>query len=461
MFILKRLSSLLKRKPLKAILFTALLIVVLAVGVQNVEMATGNDTLVSSDSDVYQDNLALEKEFGGESIIVMYESDDQKSLLTIDNLEHMEGLEQQLRVNENIFSIISPVMLVNQMADKQAGKYQEGISEIITGLDEMSGKLKGTGDNLIIKTESGSQSQQGGTESLYGEEIRQFGIAIDKIASDMTTDQTQLQQQIIQLKDYSQKLIQFSEQVKQNESKASALQTTNSMTKNKSEQGKQVQQQVELKELGLGLKEMGNQLESISSNMNNIQKYSDTLSPGLPKTQKTLDYMIYDDEGQLQDMFNELVMDDRYMMMSIKFKGEVSDVEKSEVVESINSYLNHHSLTTTETFVSGKPVLDGEIESSMKDSMKKMMMLALIVIIIVLIITFKTRWRILPLGIVLIAIAGTIGIMGWVSIPITMVSMAVFPILIGLGIDYAVQFQSRYTEEMEEGEDHYEEESKV
>jgi predicted RND superfamily exporter protein len=456
MFILKRLASLLKKKPLKTILFTVLLIVVLAVGAQNVEMATGNDTLVSSESDVYQDNLALEKEFGGESIIVMYESDDQKSLLAIDNLEHMEGLEQQLALNENIYSIISPVMLINQMAEKQAGKYQEGLSEIITGLDEMSGKLNEIGDNLISKTDSSSQSQQDGTENLYGEKIRQFGIAINKTTSDMTTDQPQLQQQIIQLKDYSQKLIQLSEQVKQNESKTSALQTTTRMTKDKSQQEKQVQQQVELKELSLGLKEMGNQLESISLNMNNMQKYSDTLSPGLPKTQKTLDYMIYDDEGQLLDMFNELVMDDRYMIMSIKFKGEVSDVDKSEVVESINSYLDHHSLTTTQTFVSGKPVLDGEIESSMKDSMKKMMMLALIVMIIVLMISFKTRWRILPLGIVLIAIAGTIGIMGWVSIPITMVSMAVFPILIGLGIDYAIQFQSRYTEEMEEGEDHYE-----
>lgn len=453
MFILKRLSSLLKKNPLKTILFTVLLIVVLALGAQNVEMATGNDTLVSSESDVYQDNLALEKEFGGESIIVMYESDDQKSLLAIDNLEHMEGLEQQLELNENIYSIISPVMLINQMAEKQAGKYQEGLSEIITGLDEMSGKLNEIGDNLLIKTDSSSQSQQHGTENLYGEKIRQFGIAINKTTSDMTTDQPQLQQQINQLKDYSQEFIQLSEQVKQNESKTSARQTTNRMTKDKSEQ---VQQQVELKELSLGLKEMGNQMESISLNMNNMQNYSDTLSPGLPKTQKTLDYMIYDDEGQLLDMFNELVMDDRYMMMSIKFKGEVSDVDKSEVVESINSYLDHHSLTTTQTFVSGKPVLDGEIESSMKDSMKKMMMLALIVMIIVLMISFKTRWRILPLVIVLIAIAGTIGIMGWVSIPITMVSMAVFPILIGLGIDYAIQFQGRYTEEMEEGEDHYE-----
>lgn len=108
MIILKRLVWLLKTKPLKTILFTALIIVILVVGAQYVKMATGNDTLVSSDSDVYQENLAVEKEFGGESVIVVYESDNLKNLLTIDNFKHMEGLEHQLKENENIYSITSP-----------------------------------------------------------------------------------------------------------------------------------------------------------------------------------------------------------------------------------------------------------------------------------------------------------------------------------------------------------------
>lgn len=37
--------------------------------------------------------------------------------------------------------------------------------------------------------------------------------------------------------------------------------------------------------------------------------------------------------------------------------------------------------------------------------------------------------------------------MGTINVPMTMVSMAVFPILIGLGIDYSIQFQNRYEEE--------------
>ncbi|NLY45040.1 MAG: RND family transporter, partial [Tissierella sp.] len=41
----------------------------------------------------------------------------------------------------------------------------------------------------------------------------------------------------------------------------------------------------------------------------------------------------------------------------------------------------------------------------------------------------------------------TLGLMGHLNVSMTMVSMAVFPILIGLGIDYFIQFQNRYEEE--------------
>jgi hypothetical protein len=61
-------------------------------------------------------------------------------------------------------------------------------------------------------------------------------------------------------------------------------------------------------------------------------------------------------------------------------------------------------------------------------------------------------WRWLPLGVVLIAIIYTFGAMGFLSIPITIVSMAVFPIIIGLGVDYAIQFHNRYDEEASRGE---------
>lgn len=211
--------------------------------------------------------------------------------------------------------------------------------------------------------------------------------------------------------------------------------------------GKQEEQEEKLLTLGKGLGEMGEKTQTISENLESIHEYSDIMTPGLPKKQATLDNMIYDD-GKLRSIFDEVVVDEQHMLMMIKFKGGTNDATKSELVRTIQSYLNMEESDDLTTIVSGKPVLDDSIRSSMKNSMQKMMGLALLIMVIVLFFVFKVRWRIMPLVTVLIAVIGTVGLMGWLQIPITMVSMAVFPILIGLGIDYAIQFQNRYAEEM-------------
>ncbi|CAM3613152.1 hypothetical protein GCM10009865_41780 [Aeromicrobium ponti] len=328
MKILIKLAGILEKYPMKAILLSIAAIIVTGVGAQNIEMATGNDTLVSRESRVYQENEQLEKEFGGESVIVMYEA-RRDNLLAVQNLNHMKRLENELLAENDIYSILSPVTLVEQMVDKKFQTYQDGIKEI-------SGSLEKVGGNL----------------------------------------------------------------------------------------------------------------SSISRKLDLMSANADVLQPGLPEKQETLENMVYDDEGQLRSLFEEVVVDERHMMMIIKFEGGAPDSSKSEIVEKINSFLDENKVESADVFVSGKPVLDDAIRASMKESMQKMMMLSVVFMIIILSLVFKVGWRILPLGIILAAVIGTVGLMGWISIPITMVSMAVFPILIGLGIDYAIQFQSRYSEEM-------------
>ena len=41
------------------------------------------------------------------------------------------------------------------------------------------------------------------------------------------------------------------------------------------------------------------------------------------------------------------------------------------------------------------------------------------------------------------------GLMGFLSLPLTMVTISGLPILIGLGVDFAIQFHSRFDEEMQ------------
>ena len=61
-------------------------------------------------------------------------------------------------------------------------------------------------------------------------------------------------------------------------------------------------------------------------------------------------------------------------------------------------------------------------------------------------LVFRSRLRLLPLGVALAAAAIVFGLLGLVGGSLTMASIAVLPILIGLAVDYAIQLQARFDE---------------
>src|SRR5690606_1410403 len=75
-----------------------------------------------------------------------------------------------------------------------------------------------------------------------------------------------------------------------------------------------------------------------------------------------------------------------------------------------------------------------------------------VLMIVALLLFFRhVRWSLLPLPVVLLGIIWTFGAMGFFGIPMSMVSFAAFPIMIGIGIDYAIQFHNRIYEELDKG----------
>ena len=66
---------------------------------------------------------------------------------------------------------------------------------------------------------------------------------------------------------------------------------------------------------------------------------------------------------------------------------------------------------------------------------------------VVLSFLFPVRWRALSLPLVLVGCVWAFGLMGLLGLPLTMVTIAGLPILIGLGVDFAIQFHSRFDEE--------------
>jgi predicted RND superfamily exporter protein len=96
--------------------------------------------------------------------------------------------------------------------------------------------------------------------------------------------------------------------------------------------------------------------------------------------------------------------------------------------------------------VSGAPVVIDGVSRALKDALLVLFAVAIAVMALVLLLVFRSRWRLLPLGVALMAAAITFGLLALVGGSLTMASIAALPILIGLAVDYAIQFQARFDE---------------
>ena len=104
--------------------------------------------------------------------------------------------------------------------------------------------------------------------------------------------------------------------------------------------------------------------------------------------------------------------------------------------------------------VTGETVVTDELAGQITGAIGALLVVALVVMAIVLLLVFGRRrgaagsvWlRLLPLAVALAAVGITFGLLAVVGARLTIAAVAVLPILVGLAVDYAVQFQARVAE---------------
>jgi hydrophobe/amphiphile efflux-3 (HAE3) family protein len=100
--------------------------------------------------------------------------------------------------------------------------------------------------------------------------------------------------------------------------------------------------------------------------------------------------------------------------------------------------------------VTGEPVIVSDLNSSITRSIELLLVAVLLVMAGTLGLIFSGRPRLLPLAVALLAAALTFGALSVAGASLTMASIAVLPVLVGLAVDYAIQFQSRVQEPFEQ-----------
>jgi uncharacterized protein len=136
-------------------------------------------------------------------------------------------------------------------------------------------------------------------------------------------------------------------------------------------------------------------------------------------------------------------------LIQVRLKASLTPAHQAQAIKWIQQAVRmpmfrsaYHGTYT----VSGVPVVTDALASTITGGVAGLLAAAVFVMGVVLLLVFRNRPRLLPLGIALAAAGITFGAVSLLGGSLTMASIAVLPILIGLAVDYAVQFQAR-TEE--------------
>ena len=480
-------GSRIEKTPFKVLLVTILIFALLIAGAFKVNMATGSETLVDIKGDAYISNKLMEENFGGDSILVLFEG-KKEDLLSVENIEKIWNLEQRFKYEDNIFSFMSTASIVNQMANKQSNMIKDQVLTISEGLSDVSTKLKDVGTELgskdikdpkvIEEKLAGLSNVTGAFDKLIkgqnnlsaGASQLQGGLfSVSEGLSSASGQLAQLSNLAGENQELKMKLTMISENIGKSAEgimtmsnntsnlKTGADNTAKGLANISSQLSKETSEMKagltgginpnELKEMAAGFVKIGENLADISKGLATFHSKSSMMVANIPTSQVELDTILYDEDSNLRSIFNDVIVDDTHIMMVVKLQGNLGDEYKDLIYQDLSSALEKEDFKNVSFLVSGKPVLDSSLRWEMKSNMKIMVALAVALMFIILLLVFHIRWRVLSLGIIFVSVIATLGFMGTMSVPMTMVSMAVFPILIGLGIDYSIQLQNRYEEE--------------
>lgn len=132
-------------------------------------------------------------------------------------------------------------------------------------------------------------------------------------------------------------------------------------------------------------------------------------------------------------------------LISVRLKAGLSDDERARAVEEVRAAVRmpEWSLDGGGTYVvTGVPVLAEELSGVLAGSTLRLLLVGVAVMALVLALLFRARLRLLPLGIALGTVAVVFGGTALLGLPLTMASIAVLPVLLGLAVDYAIQYQA-------------------
>jgi uncharacterized protein len=174
----------------------------------------------------------------------------------------------------------------------------------------------------------------------------------------------------------------------------------------------------------------------------------------VPQAQRTLDnpawvdFLLHNNQGGIRKALRSFIIDDTHAQMVTRLVGNASITTEGAASEKVITAGEHLKFANASDITTGAPVLLTDINDYLTGGMLTLGAIAVAIMIVILLVLFDVRWRLLPLAVILIGIVWAFGLAGYLGIPLTIVTIAGLPVMLGIGIDYAIQMHARVEEEV-------------
>lgn len=385
------LADLVTRRARLVLVAALLVTVVLALGIPQLEFETSQDSLIGEDDPVAKDNARFQESFGGEPMLILFSAtDDDTTVVDLianeDNAEALAELDAELRATGLFHSVVSPLAAM-EFAASQTGP---GL-DIFANAEEYAPAL------------AREQFLAGGaTED-------QAAAAAEQVSEELADRSAGTQARIVGAGEPATEALALQgidDPVAHTEAALDALSSR------------------DLTEALLFESDPEDQTQ-VLTDADGTPVVRPILRANFPAIDQALSVIATQGNIDIADM------------------GAAAD-EVQRIGDEYRDRFEGFELT-----IGGPPELLQDINDYLQEGLLTLGGLSFLVMLVVLFFVFRVRWRLLSLVIVIIGAIWGFGIMGYLGIPLTLITIAALPILIGVGVDFSIQAHSRFEEEVD------------
>ena len=174
----------------------------------------------------------------------------------------------------------------------------------------------------------------------------------------------------------------------------------------------------------------------------------------VPERRRTLDnpewvnFLLYDNAGDIRLSLRPFFPDPEHAQVIVRLLGNEDIEEEGKAAQLVQDEAAKFEFPNAETVTSGAAVLLRDINDYLRGGMLTLGAIAVAIMAVILLVLFNVRWRLLPLAVIVVGVIWAFGLAGYLGIPLTIVTIAGLPVLLGVGIDYAIQMHARVEEEV-------------